>query len=111
MLELILKTPKEMTMKDTDIEKFLLKNKIYPNLKGYEYFLQAVKLRNEYLYTTMNIYTQLAKDNNISINSVIRSMNYCLMKCKQKVLIEYGFVDKPSTSAVIAYFSNKKGEN
>ncbi len=60
------------------IEDFLHQNKVYPNIKGYDYFIDAVHQAESGEKSMMKIYKNIAKKHNTTPLNVERSIHYLI---------------------------------
>lgn len=62
------------------VEKFLLKNGIYPSTKGYDYLIEAVELVKTGETKMMRIYKTIAENHNTNTINVTVAIRRLIMK-------------------------------
>lgn len=80
---------------DNVLQEILLRIGITPNLKGFNYIIQAVKLLHEnedkYSYITKSLYPEIAKMNHSSYQKVERCIRHAITKAINQ---DYGDIEK-----------------
>jgi len=95
------------------IHDFLIKNGIFPNLKGFNYLIKAVEIvkENPTIKTTKDLYPAIAKAFKDSSQKVERAIrNIVAQKIKIKQYAEIGINKRPTNSELIWYFAVEGGK-
>lgn len=91
-----------------DLRKFLLESGVYPNLKGYNFLIDAVKLvkQNPSIILTKHLYPTVAKLHNTTASKVERAMRHVVStRIKLSNYKKIGIESIPTNGEFIWFFA------
>lgn len=79
------------------IEKEMIKIGLRPDLRGFKYLAEAMKIiyeNEEFLYNTLPLYEEIALDLELDSSNVERCIRHCIKKSPDNVWSTIGYSDK-----------------
>lgn len=79
------------------IEKEMIKIGLRPDLRGFKYLAEAMKIiyeNEEFLYNTLPLYEEIALDLELDIDNVERCIRHCIKAAPYNVWLTIGYTDE-----------------